>query len=55
MTLAAQEPLSNQAQHTEEAALVGHLEASKGIGTGTLNDIATALNAADPDTLMTEL
>ena len=54
MTWAAEGLLSNEAQIPSEAGLVGHLETAKVVGGGTLNDLATALNHADPDTLMTE-
>ena len=54
MTLAAEGLLSNEAQIPSEAGLVGHLETAKVGGGGTLNDLATALNHADPDALMTE-
>ena len=55
MTLAAQGLLLNKAHISSEASLVGHLETPKVVGAGTLNNVATTLNLAPPDALMTEL
>ena len=55
MALAAQGLLSNEAQISSEAGLVGHLETARPVAPGTLQLTANDLNRADPDELMTEL